>query len=659
MRSALLLVLAAPFAAVAQQPAPETVIRINVNLVQVDVSVTDSKGRSVSDLKPEDFEVRQDGKLQAITNFSYNRVAALATSPSSAAPGAPAAALQPSQVRRTIVVVVDDLQLSFERLAGVRDGLKKFITRQLQPGDLMAIMRTSGGMGALQQLTADPRALLAAADALRYRSTFEPTMSYEPLSTDPEAEARQEREQLRAIGSLGAMRYVVEGLRDMPGRKLLVLFSDDLPLFIPPTAGDYDNPLGATPEPERVVDGMAPALRRLIDAASRSSVTIDTVDPRGFGGLDYNAYMANYQRGGLQYLAQETGGAFFTNNNDMSGLLQRAVDDSASYYLIGYHPDTATFEGSNARTEFRKISVRVKKPDVTVRTRSGFFGAPEPADDAPHDVALSPQAQLLKALNSPFAAGGIHLRLTPVFTESPEAGGRFQTMLYIDTRDLEFHQEPDGSHTASFDLIAASFDGNGQVVERTNRTYTLKAPAGTYAAGREEGLLYEFSHPASRPGAYQFRVALRDSRSGKLGSANQLVEAPDMKSGRLELSSLVVREAASRTLEGSAALRDFHPGAQIEYGYQVFHANIGSGAPDIEAQVRLWHDGKAIFTGALKRLDVEGAAEKAKPIGAGGSLQLPQSLPPGDYVLQVTVTDKLAKEESQLASQSIDFEIRR
>ena len=57
-------------AALAQNP-PETVIRINVNLVQVDAVVTDSKGKPVTDLEAKDFEILQDGKPQAITNFSY------------------------------------------------------------------------------------------------------------------------------------------------------------------------------------------------------------------------------------------------------------------------------------------------------------------------------------------------------------------------------------------------------------------------------------------------------------------------------------------------------------------------------------------------------------------------------------------------------------
>src|SRR5947209_17467162 len=119
--SILLLALGVTFA---QQP--DTVIRINVNLVQMDAVVTDSKGKLVSDLTPEDFEILQDGKAQAITNFSYistRQGAGVAATPQPApkkgAPPIPPAKIKPSDIRRTVALVVDDLGLSFESITRV------------------------------------------------------------------------------------------------------------------------------------------------------------------------------------------------------------------------------------------------------------------------------------------------------------------------------------------------------------------------------------------------------------------------------------------------------------------------------------------------------------------------------------------------------------
>jgi hypothetical protein len=94
------------------------VVRINVNVIQVDAVVTDSKGHKVTGLKAEDFEVFQNGVPQRITNFNYVENGIKPTA--SSVRWAPRVPLKPGQVRRTIVLVVDDLGMSFEGMAYVR-----------------------------------------------------------------------------------------------------------------------------------------------------------------------------------------------------------------------------------------------------------------------------------------------------------------------------------------------------------------------------------------------------------------------------------------------------------------------------------------------------------------------------------------------------------
>src|SRR5581483_7042064 len=149
------------------------VVRINVNLVQVDAVVTDSKGHPVKGLTPDDFEVFQDGQPQKITNFSYVEegvkvpsISATRNNEPSVPP--PPVPLKKEQVRRSIVLVVDDLGLSLENMARVRAALKKFVDHEMQPGDLVAIVRTGAGVGALQQFTSDKRLLYAAMDRIKF-----------------------------------------------------------------------------------------------------------------------------------------------------------------------------------------------------------------------------------------------------------------------------------------------------------------------------------------------------------------------------------------------------------------------------------------------------------------------------------------------------------
>src|SRR5438105_2052933 len=176
-----------------QEESDEDVVRITSNLVQFDAVVTDKQGRPVTDLRPEDFEVYVGGRRQEVTNFSYVTAepGAPAAQPAPAppprpadktAPPVPPARLRAGQVRRTVALVVDDLGTSFESLAYVRQALKKFVDQQMQPGDLVAIMRTSAGMGALKQFTNDKRLLYRAIQRVRwYPSGRSGTSAFAPM----------------------------------------------------------------------------------------------------------------------------------------------------------------------------------------------------------------------------------------------------------------------------------------------------------------------------------------------------------------------------------------------------------------------------------------------------------------------------------------------
>ena len=153
----------------------DAVVKISTTLIQVDVAVTDKKGKIVTNLKPEDFEIFENDKKQAITNFSFvssvpQTLAAPVSKPNKNEVGAPVPPVQirPEQVRRTIALVVDDLGLSYESIDSVRRALKKFVDEQMQPNDLTAIIRTGGGTGSLQQFTSDKNVLYAAIEKVRW-----------------------------------------------------------------------------------------------------------------------------------------------------------------------------------------------------------------------------------------------------------------------------------------------------------------------------------------------------------------------------------------------------------------------------------------------------------------------------------------------------------
>lgn len=675
----------------------EDVVRISVTLVQVDAVVTDKQGKPVTDLKSSDFEIYEDGRKQHITNFSFvstqpesvpvPAAAAAKPDPKSKAPLplGPPVRLRPDQVRRTIALVVDDLGLSFESTGSVRDALKKFVDQQMQPGDLVAIIRTGAGMGALQQFTADKRQLYAAIERVRWNMNGRSGVgAFSALGGDASAggSADELRTEIYSVGTLGALNFVVRGLRELPGRKSVILLSDGFRLF----NRDQDS--------QRVLD----SLRRLTDLANRASVVIYTIDARGLQTLMLTAAdnvsgqtsqqieealdarrqeMFDTQQG-LQYLAQETGGFGIRNSNDLGRGIKRVLDDQRGYYLLGYVPDYSTFKLDRGQRKFHKIAVKVRTAGLNVRSRKGFYGIPE---EVARPARRTPAQQVIGALMSPFTSGDVHLKLTSLFGHDPKAGSIVRSLLHIDPRDLSFTVKPDGSHEAVIDVVAVTFTDNGRIVQQEGRTYTLKVDDRHFAELLQRGFLYTVNVPVKKAGAYQLRVAVRDSESERVGSANQFIEVPDIGKKRLTLSGLVIsgndparRKTADQATsqagsDKEGAVEDADPlagpsmrivrrGMELAYAFMIYNAQPEpkTNQLQLEYQVLLLKDGRQVFAGRSAPITV-GQVADLNHIPASGGLRLGTDLEPGEYVLEVIVTDKLAKEKYRLATQWMDFEL--
>ena len=164
--------------AASQERREAPLFRVGVDAVRIDAVVTDRDGRIVSDLTADDFEVRQDGKRQTVTFAQFMPVLVSAAKPpigtlSSSiadATAVPSAAPKRADIQRTLALVVDDLGLSVESLQNTRRALHAFVDRELQPSDLVALVRTGGSTGTLQAFTTDRRVLHAAIEGLRWNA---------------------------------------------------------------------------------------------------------------------------------------------------------------------------------------------------------------------------------------------------------------------------------------------------------------------------------------------------------------------------------------------------------------------------------------------------------------------------------------------------------
>lgn len=711
-----------------QTPTPDDVVRISTNLVQIDALVTDKSGNPIKDLNAADFEVLQDGKPQRIVSVSYVDTEPIGGTPVKAgdtkqttersAPLAPPTRTNSANAARILTFVIDDgnCLASLTGVTASKEALEKFVNEQMLPNDLVAIYQTRSGSSVLQQYTSDKAQLLRVARKVRWYPPqgmcsneatgdfYDParptTFSKDRDSGETNIESaadRRNRIQIenrarenQVAGLVGVLRYITRGLQRVPGRKTVFLMSDGLPLM-----SQDSEPRGpaSSPTVTMTLSNTQGVMRDLIDTANRASVVFNTIDVRGiqvpgavsaqdtFSGLAgptgnihatsltrtaREAFAAN-AHSGMVYLANETGGTFYTNMNNLDVPVRRALSLEKGYYLIGYQPEADTFKGKN----FNKIEIKVRRPDLSVRARSGFIGV---TDEELRPKKRSGDSELYEAIAAPLPKAGLNLRLTAFFGNTKTEGSYVRTLVHVDGAPITFTDEPNGMKKGVFDVVAVTLNEKNDVVEEFNRTHTIRFPAGHMGSIKSNGLIYSADIPVKKPGIYNFRVAIRDASSKLLGSAGQQIEVPDLKNNKLHLSGLTLGEVSIKdgkpvmpAIEPSqsgfspvasvsqAAIRHFLPGAILGYSYKIYNAELDKAAqqPKLTVQVRLYHDGQIITDSAAQAIQLEPQNDLAR-ISDYGYMRLPAEAESGDYALQIIIKDL---SDNETTSQWVDFEV--
>jgi VWFA-related protein len=674
-------------AASAPTPRPPVVVRASTVLVRVDAVVLDGKDHPVTDLKAEDFEIVESGRRPPITHCEYVEVSSPV--PPRAARTAPSGAVtlpRREDVRRVVVLVADDLGLSSEGMSFTKEALTSFVDAHMGTGDLVAILRTGGGMGVLEQYTTDRALLRASIAQLQYNGLAHQAKSpreiveERPGAASPEEIALEgQRQAVLSVRKVKTLRAVVEGLRALPGRKAMIVFSNMLSLRDDGmTIEDPD--LGS---PGTANDGgIADEVRSLTQAANRGSVVIFTIDPRSMAGeLVNRAEMPSSRRdrtgagggpvlpaalamaerrlrfrekneaqSGLGHLAGETGGTFQANITDTPSAMGRVMSDLTGYYRLGYVPEV---EGAGARRgTYHQISVHVKRPGLKVRFRKGYFEGTDEDENAP-----SPQDAVAAAAGSPFAQEGLGVTLSTLFGHDAEKGNLLRSIVHVDGRDLTFAPASGGTEAAAappraeLELLAFAVGSKGLAGDTVARQVTLPASAETAERLRKDGLELELSLPVKDPGSYQVRAVVRDTHSKKVGTAARYVVVPDLAKSRLALSGLVLSSPQVAV------------GGELTYAFIVFNPKLRAGAdrPDLELKMRLLRDGQVAFDGAPSPLEtakrLEDKTGKLTQFAAGGSFRVGPTLAPGAYSLEVVVTDRLAKKGENTAVEQADLQV--
>ncbi len=691
--------------------AQDSIIKVNVNLVQVDVTVTDRKGVHVEGLTAEDFEVFQDGKKQKVTSAVWvgqrpaypdpKVIPATVAGPS----GEVSRQLRKDQVRRTVVLYADDLTLSPAGLYYTQDAMTKFVEQNIEPGDLVALFRSSTGVSFLQQFSSDRRQLLAAIQGLRMRSwngvdslAAIPNSSVEDSGDPVLAEmarrerlrdevVRRERQDMVTAGVLGSMQFLIQGLREMPGRKSVVMFSESVQLFDPPQT--IFNPTMSSQ------DSLAPgaqggqrartlaALRALTDLANRNGVVLYTIDPRGLqtlgitaqdqpstnvrrmqGQMQQRSFEFSASQDGLSVMAEETGGLFFKGTNDITAALRDAVNDQEGYYLVAFNPDDETFERTKGAVRFHKLEVKVKRGGLKVRYRKGFLGV---TDEERLPETPSP---LLAAMISPFRATEVPLKLTPILslTGGQDGAGYLRTLLHMDASRFTYKDVPAEASdpdqrpwkATEVDVALFLFDRDGASIEKTLHTHQVKLRGNGFARAIADGLVEQLEMAIEKPGNYQLRAAILDKGSQLAGSATQFLPVPDIKAKRLESSHLIVSGEKWEKGEGersSPALREFSAGEQLNYNLLIYNAKIApDGLPKLETQLSIYREDKVIYRSARQTVSPP-KHTAGEGLTLSGGLKVGGLGAAGEYTLEVAVRDLAAPKKRQYLVRSTEFTI--
>jgi VWFA-related protein len=701
----------------AQQQRPDQssgdVLRINTDLVQTAFTVVDKSGRFVDGLDAAQFELTVDGKPRPISFFERitagsTREAQLANRSEPGAAPVKAPAIPPSVRGRTIVFFIDDLHLSPDSLNRTKQMLRHFLESEMSSKDSVAIASASGQIGFLQQFTGNKQVLAAAMARLSPRpfdaegygtgntrmkdfdaliidssKTNNAVLSYyirecmvqtnipkklgyamAALAASCETQVRNSaRGVLMQSGTVTQNMYaslesLMRSSARAPGRKLAFFVSDG---FLMDTGAHGPDLRGK--------------LDRIIDAAQRAGVVVYTIDSRGLttnqvdvtqgtARLDVGAPIGEIEayQDALNGLAEDTGGRALRNQNYFDRWVRNVLDETSNYYLLAWRPD----KEEEKAPKFRQVKVTIAgRPDLTVRAPRGYVEGPQaasetasvsaPAKSGENQKAKTPDAEISSALSDYYPSSALPTMLSLTYLNTPSNETVLTSSIQIANRGLYYGD--DGKQTATIKLAGVVLNDKGKIASSFKNQLNVN-PVNT-GESDASGVIYN-QHTPLAPGIYQVRVAVRDEKSGHVGSAMQFVVIPDLATRQLTTSSVLL---GGQVLE-NAKNKDAGPQIQLSVdhrfsrlarlGYWMFIYNAkrdAAGAPNLTAQTHVLRDGQIMLASPQRKLNQGGPDPDRIPFGEEMALK---TLPPGRYDLRVTVTDSIA---GTSVTQTVDFEV--
>jgi VWFA-related protein len=550
------------------QPQQPPVFRGGINFVRVDVIVDDKKEQPVTTLTQADFEVLEDGKPVSVEQFQLVKV------DGNPRPGAP----PPSEIRtrndeelianredvRIFVFFFDDYHVRRANSMTVRDPLTRFVQNQLRPNDIVAIMYPLSPVSDLS-FTRNHNLVMGAINNFVGRK-----FDYTPVNQFEQNYARYSTDQVEKIRNdvvMGALRGLSVRLGSLrEGRKSVIFVSEGFTAMLPPQMRRQDASAPADPIQSAVAAGQQDSnreitaewfgqsdvymrMREVTDLANRNNTSFYSLDPRGLAPFEYgfddlpsgpppsfatDSRALRMTQDTLRSLSEETDGKAIVNRNTLEQGLTAVVRDASYYYLLGYNSSAAN-DG-----KFHQIKVSVKRRDLNVRARRGFWAiTPDDAVKAstPTPEVAKPVQTALASIATPVQAGK-YVR-TWLGTERGEGGNTRVTLVW---EPLTFPPGDRREPAGRVSLLAAT--GAGNVVFRGRAPERPVVPAPTTGSLGAAGATVQAAAPAPQrltfdapPGKVELRITVEGATGGTLDSEIRDIDVPDFTSPQVAMST--------------------------------------------------------------------------------------------------------------------------
>ncbi len=651
------------------------VIKVTSNLVSLDVIVKDKKGKAVTDLKAEDFTVYENGVAQKVEFFD-STLSGSSNPAEAVKPGeARIAATQPTGrppnglPTNIVCLVLDGQSTELANLKRVRQGLIKYIRERITTSDSVALFSISGGLQLLQPFTSDKAKLIAAVEnasdsstvsktselrdtnaniaALREQSSGPSLASVNSQAGAAAAGAAAEAMiaqrmleqyiQLRSVLTLrqtrpvlAALAAICEGLRTIPGKKTLVMFSQG---FIAPQALDWQ-------------------VQSTIDIANRANVAIYIIDAVGLaGGTPQSGAIVppsglaaisatnsqesrmrsaagesvfdiarneglNREQDLLYRISGDTGGQFIKNTNDISSGLNRIDAEIRSRYTLAYRSTDSNFDGT-----FRKVKIEVRRPGTNVIGRNGYYAIP-PTQVVP----LSPEdRKLMTDFESLVAQSTLPVSLQLNWFRSQPGYYTIPLSFEIPPAAVEFERKGEKQRLQLDVLGVVRSESDDKILSRLGGTFDVALTAKQYEAILNDKIFYR-QDLELEAGTYTIDLVVKDRLSGKMAARREKLVLPSMESEFVATQAVLSRHAELlRAQTGSGDVmtegniqirpspsREFHARDNLIIFFKLYNAALApeTAKPLVRVTITIMKDGKP----ARKPLDYELTDTEDEPV---------------------------------------------